>query len=167
MLELINQIIANPMSSFMMIMSIVLLECLLSVDNAAVIATMVMDLEPNQRKKALRYGIIGAYVFRGIALLTASFILGLWYIKPIGGIYLLYIAYAYFRDKNKEESDTHKQVNESWIYKNTIGMLGLFWTTVVLVELMDIAFSIDNIFAVVAFSNNIILILFYKVQLLD
>ena len=160
MLELINQIIANPMSSFMMIMSVVLLECLLSVDNAAVIATMVMDLEPNQRKKALRYGIIGAYVFRGIALLTASFILGLWYIKPIGGLYLLYIAYAYFRDKNKEAGDTHKPVNESWIYKNTIGMLGLFWTTVVLVEMMDIAFSIDNIFAVVAFSNNIILIIF-------
>ena len=38
--------------------------------------------------------------------------------------------------------------------------MGVFWSTVLAIEFMDIIFSIDNIFAVVAFSDNIILIIF-------
>lgn len=40
----------------------------------------------------------------------------------------------------------------------TVGSLGNFWATVCLVELMDMAFSIDNVFAAVAFTPNIILV---------
>lgn len=59
MVELLNQLLQNPLNSVFVVLSIMLLECLLSVDNAAVLATMVLDLPEKQRKKALRYGIIG------------------------------------------------------------------------------------------------------------
>jgi YkoY family integral membrane protein len=48
--------------------------------------------------------------------------------------------------------------NSNWFYRNTVGLIGNFWATVVLVEIMDMAFSIDNVFAAVAFSKNIILV---------
>lgn len=52
------------MTTLFIIINIILLECILSVDNAAALATMVKHLPTDERKKALRYGMIGAYVFR-------------------------------------------------------------------------------------------------------
>lgn len=162
MTQMLNEIFSNPLAGLFMILNIVVLECLLSVDNAAVLATMVMDLPHEKRNKALRYGIIGAYVFRGLALLFASFIVKIWWLKPIGGLYLLYLTYGFFKAKSTETKDDDAGVDKhsNWLYKATVGAIGTFWSTVILVEMMDIAFSIDNIFAVVAFSNNIILICF-------
>src|SRR5205823_1632220 len=48
--------------------------------------------------------------------------------------------------------------SQSWIYRRTLGLFGKFWATVALIELMDLAFSIDNVFAVVAFTNNLVII---------
>ena len=77
MTELLQQIISDPISSLLIIGNLVLIESLLSVDNAAVLATMVMDLPQDQRKRALKYGIKGADVFRGICLLLASYLVGM------------------------------------------------------------------------------------------
>lgn len=158
--ELIHQIIANPVSSLLIIGNLVIIESLLSVDNAAVLAAMVMDLPKEQRTKALKYGIAGAYIFRGLCLLFASFLIKIWWLKPLGGIYLLYLVWDYWWKRKqttvKKEDIINKQHN--WIYRATVGSIGNFWATVALVELMDLAFSIDNVFAAVAFSDNIILI---------
>ena len=157
--ELIQQIIDNPIPSLLVIGNLIIIESLLSVDNAAVLATMVMDLPPEQRPRALRYGIIGAYVFRGICLLFAALLIKIWWLKPLGGLYLLYLAYDYFKTKaTPQESDDTLDKESNWFYRKTIGWMGKFWSTVALVEVMDLAFSIDNVFAAVAFSDNLILI---------
>ena len=44
------------------------------------------------------------------------------------------------------------------MYRLVSGPLGAFWSTVLLIEMMDLAFSIDNIFAAVAFTDNLVLI---------
>jgi YkoY family integral membrane protein len=168
--ELIQQILDNPIPSLLIVGNLIIIESLLSVDNAAVLATMVMDLPKENRNKALKYGIIGAYIFRGICLLFASYLIKIWWLKSIGGLYLLYLAFDYFKGKAAkakaakeakegvvEEAETVDK-NSNWLYKATIGWMGQFWATVALVELMDLAFSIDNVFAAVAFSDNIILI---------
>ncbi|WP_292010242.1 DUF475 domain-containing protein [Chryseobacterium sp.] len=156
-------ILHHPAQSLAIIANLILIESLLSVDNAAVLATIVMDLPEAQRKKALKYGIVGAYVFRGLALIFASFLISVWWIKPLGGLYLLYIAVDWFIKKfkaSKEEEEQEEAKKESsWLYRNSIGLLGHFWATVVLVEVMDLAFSIDNVFAAVAFSDNLLLII--------
>lgn len=159
MLDLLQQIIDKPVASLVIIVNLIIIESLLSVDNAAVLATMVLDLPKEQRNKALKYGIIGAYVFRGLCLLFASFLVKVWWLKPLGGLYLLYLAINYFiRKATPPKEDDALNKEENWLYRKTLGLLGPFWATIVLVELMDLAFSIDNVFAAVAFSENIILI---------
>ncbi|MFN0215000.1 MAG: TerC family protein [Saprospiraceae bacterium] len=146
-------------NSLIIILNLVIIESLLSVDNAAVIATMVLDLPPEKRKRALRYGIIGAYVFRGICLIFASWLIKIWWLKPLGGLYLIYLAIDYFRRKATPESeDDLLNKEETWYYKLTIGLVGSFWATVIAVEAVDLAFSIDNVFAAVAFTDNIYLV---------
>lgn len=157
--DLWNQIIQNPAASSLVIANLIVIESLLSVDNAAVLATMVMDLPKEQRHKALRYGIFGAYFFRGLCLVFASFLITIWWLKPLGGLYLLYLVYDWWKGKQTEtEEDDLLNKNSNWLYKLTVGTMGNFWATVALVELMDLAFSIDNVFAAVAFSDNIIII---------
>jgi YkoY family integral membrane protein len=123
------------------------------------LATMVMDLPQKQREKALKYGIWGAYFFRGLAMIFAAFLIKIWWLKPLGGIYLLYLVYDWYKTKQTESTEDDTIDKESnWLYKLTVGSLGTFWATVCLVELMDMAFSIDNVFAAVAFTPNIILV---------
>ena len=159
-MQFLHSILGDDLGAAMLIvLNLIVIESLLSVDNAAVLATMVMDLPKEQRGKALKYGIIGAYVFRGICLLLAAWLTKIWWLKPIGGLYLIYLSYDYFKSKMTpaSEDDTLNK-KENRIYKYTLGLLGPFWGTVALVEIMDLAFSIDNVFAAVAFTKNIWLI---------
>lgn len=148
-------------AGLLIILNLIVIESLLSVDNAAVLATMVMDLPKNQRDKALKYGIIGAYIFRGICLFLAAWLVKIWWLKPLGGLYLLYLAIDYFLKKNATKDEGGEESvdkSKSWIYKSSVGLVGTFWATVALVEVMDLAFSIDNVFAAVAFTDHIWLI---------
>ncbi len=159
-MEFLQEYLGNDLGKATLIIgNLIVIESLLSVDNAAVLATMVMDLPKEQRNRALKYGIIGAYFFRGLALLFASLLVKIWWLKPLGGLYLLMLTYNYFKGKSTPQTDDDVLVKkENWFYRATLGALGAFWATVVLVEVMDMAFSIDNVFAVVAFTDNIYLI---------
>ena len=156
-----QEIADKPWQSLAIIGNLIIIESLLSVDNAAVLATMVMDLPKEQRDRALRYGILGAYFFRGLALIFAAVLIKIWWLKPLGGLYLLYLVYDWYKSKQTESEDDDTLDKESnWVYKTFVGTFGTFWATVALVEVMDMAFSIDNVFAVVAFTPNILLICF-------
>lgn len=157
--HLLQQIYDNPEASIAIVFNLIVIESLLSVDNAAVLATMVMDLPDSQRNKALKYGIWGAYIFRGLAMIFASFLIQIWWLKPLGGLYLLYLVFDFWKGKQTpEKEDDILDKNTNWLYRSTVGAIGSFWATVALVELMDMAFSIDNVFAAVAFTDNIILV---------
>ena len=132
------------LTTLFIILNIILLEIVLSIDNAAVLSTMVGQLPKSQQKKALTWGIIGAYIFRGVALLFASVLIKLIWLKVIGGIYLIYLSIKSLRSQSI--------TNEKKPLK--IPLLNTFWSTVVMVEFMDIIFSIDNIFSAVAFTSN-------------
>lgn len=135
--------------------NIFLVEAMLSIDNVAVLALMVRALPANQQKKALRYGIWGAFLMRGLSLFIATWISRFFIIKIIGGGYLLYLSYQHFFNKASDGDNEIKSAGS--FIKN---LLGAFWSTVLLVELMDMTFSIDNIFAATALSNNVYLVLF-------
>lgn len=140
---------------------LIVIESLLSVDNAAVLATMVAKLPKEQREKALKYGILGAYFFRGVCLVLAGFLVSIWWLKPVGGLYLLYLVYDWWKGKQTETTEDdfdNVDVEGSWIYRMTVGVIGSFWATVALVEIMDLTFSIDNVLAVVAYTNNTVVI---------
>lgn len=126
------------------ILTLVVLEGLLSADNALVLAVMVRHLPGEQQGRALRYGIIGAFVFRAIGVLLATFLIKLWYLKALGGAYLLYLAGAHFWQHFKAHGAAEG------LAARTRG----FWATVAAVELTDIAFSVDSIVAAVGLSSN-------------
>lgn len=134
------------LTSIIIILNIVLLEIILSIDNAAVLATMVKTLPESQQKKALSYGILGAYLFRGLALLFASLLLSITWLKLVGGLYLVWLCIR---------SLTHK-LEESEVESN----VATFWRTVISIEIMDLVFSIDNVLAAVSFTKDIGLIMF-------
>jgi YkoY family integral membrane protein len=138
------------MTEVLIFLNIMILEIVLSIDNAAVLAAMVKELPKNQQKKALTYGIAGAYVFRGLALLFASVLIKLVWLKVAGGLYLMYLAYNAL-STNVEQGGESKMTIK-------IPFLSALWSTIVAIEMMDLVFSIDNVFAAVAFTPNLWLI---------
>ena len=133
-------------ADFLTIALLVVLEGLLSVDNAMVLAVLVLGLPERQQRKALRYGIFGAFLFRGVATLLAVFLIRLWWVKLVGGGYLIYLVVRHFGGGESAEARRAP--------KQAAGWLGLapFWATVVKVELTDIVFAIDSILVGVAMS---------------
>lgn len=152
----------DPKTALLVVFNLVIIESLLSIDNAAVLATMVMDLPPNQRKRALRIGLILAYIFRGTALIFASFLIKISWLKLIGGGYLLYLCIHFFIKKIFKKEDIleieNEELSETTKHPKKLPFLSLFWSTVLMVELMDMTFSLDNVFAAVAFTDNIYLV---------
>ena len=69
---------------FLVILLLVLLEGLLSVDNAVVLAVLVLGLPKHQRNRALRYGIGGAFAFRSLALIFGVYMMGVSLVKLAG-----------------------------------------------------------------------------------
>lgn len=130
----------------MVVVVLVVLEGLLSCDNAVVLALLVKDLPDGQRGKALRYGILGAYVFRIAALALATWIMSKWYLKVLGGAYLVWIAWRHFA-RHEDDQPSERALRR---------VLGLspFWSIVVAVELTDIVFSVDSIAVAVAMSDK-------------
>src|SRR3954464_1259431 len=84
---------------------LVVLEGLLSADNALVVAVMILGLPRADQKNALRYGLVGAFAFRTIATLLAVYLIRLAWVKLLGGLYLLYLTFQhFFRSGNAEET---------------------------------------------------------------
>ena len=121
---------------------LVFLEGLLAADNAVVMAVMVKHLPREQQKKALFYGLFGAFIFRFVALFLITILAKYWEIQAVGAAYLLFISIKHLYDNHFKEKDEEDEQEE----KKGSG----FWMTVLKVELADIAFAIDSMLAAVA-----------------
>jgi YkoY family integral membrane protein len=130
-------------SNWMIIFSLIIMEGLLSADNALILAMMVKHLPKRKRKKALMYGIWGAYIFRFIAIGIGASLIRIWWIKLIAAAYLLNMALGFFLGNKEEENNNIKAIGKG------------FWATILTVELMDIAFSIDSVTAAFGISNQV------------
>lgn len=152
------------------ILQLIFLEGILSIDNAAVIGALVSPLpndrhvvwpKPlqrigewlhpllgNQRMAALRVGLLGAYTGRGLMLFLTSFLIHNSWIKLIGAVYLVHLAFDNLEDMtgggSEEGDDNIKPIK-----------VQSFWMTVLTVELMDLIFSIDNVVAAVSLSDKL------------
>jgi tellurite resistance protein TerC len=150
------------------ILQLIFLEGILSIDNAAVIGALVTPL-PNdedvpwpgglkklgkvlhpllgyQRMAALRVGLLGAYLGRGAMLFLTSFLIHNSWIKLIGAVYLIHLAFDNLEDMSGggEEDGGVTPIK-----------VRSFWATVLTVEIMDLIFSIDNVVAAVSLSDKI------------
>jgi len=125
---------------------LVLLEGLLSADNALVVAVMILGLPRREQKLALRYGLVGAFVFRIIATLLAIYLMRIAWVKLLGGGYLVYLTHQHFFRSGTAEERSKPRPARAWL-----GLPAL-WATILKVELVNIAFSVDSILVAVAIS---------------
>jgi YkoY family integral membrane protein len=116
---------------------LVLLEGALSVDNALVLGVMASRFHGKQAAKALTFGVIGAFIFRAIAVVLASYLLRWDIIKLLGGLYLIYLCGRHFFSSRRAQAPKPLRA-------------GSFWWSVAGIELTDMAFAVDNILAAVA-----------------
>ncbi len=129
-------------------MSLVLIEGLLSVDNALGIAAMAAHLPKHQQKPALRWGLIGAYTFRGIALVLVAWLMHNPWVKWFGAVYLVYLACEHLQLR------PHIEAAGSEMKKAAKTAGKSFIATIASIELMDLSLSLDNVVAAVSMVNN-------------
>ncbi len=161
------------LSLFYIIVQVIFLEGILSIDNAAVLGALVSVLPSKemvpwpgplkflgppvhrilggQRAAALKVGLLGAYAGRALMLVLANFVIHNHYLKILGAAYLIKLA---FENLGEPESGEEDQIRS----KRAEGKG--FWGVVIAVELADLAFSLDNVVAVVALSDNLSIVMF-------
>jgi YkoY family integral membrane protein len=124
---------------------LVVLESLLSADNALVMAVMVLGLPDRLHRRALNYGLIGALTFRLAATALAVYLIHAAWLKLLGGLYLLYLVGAHFWRRAAEPRPVDPPPTPT---------TASFWSTVLRVEAVNLAFSIDSILVAVAMSTK-------------
>jgi tellurite resistance protein TerC len=156
-------------SIVVVILQLVFLEGILSIDNAAVLGALVAPLSDSQdiewpralqqlgkwlqpvlgtqRMAALRVGLLGAYVGRGLMLFLVSLIIQNPWIKLVGAAYLIRLAFDSLSEALESGEDENGESKPVAVRS--------FWMTVLTVEIMDLVFSIDNVVAAVSLSDKI------------
>jgi len=154
------------------ILQLIFLEGILSIDNAAVLGVLVSPLPDDkgipwpfwlrnvgkrlepllgyQRTAALRVGLLGAYLGRGIMLFLASLLINNPWIRLVGAAYLIRLAFDQLGDLTPDEETEEERHN---------ALHPSFWGIVLTVEIMDLIFSIDNVIAAVSLSNQLWVVL--------
>ena len=148
----INEIFANislPTSAALLealpvIVSLIIIEGLLSVDNALAIAAMANHLPGRQKYLALKFGIIGAYFFRGLCLAFAAWIIENPWLKVCGAAYLVYLMCDHFHGSEDSQASGPSQMAQRG-----------FFGTIAAIEIMDLSLSVDNVVAAVAMSPKL------------
>jgi YkoY family integral membrane protein len=141
---------------------LVVLEGVLSIDNALVLELLARRVPKRLRARALSYGLIGAFVFRVLAIIAAGFLLQWRFPKLLGGLYLIYVAIKHFiwpEKEHVEEEPTAREAHETLDEEadetqrmNTHSRI--FWQAVLAIELTDIAFAVDSIVAAIAMVSS-------------
>lgn len=119
---------------------ILLISAILSMDNALVIGLATRHLPIGLREKAVYWGAMGAVGLRIILCLIAYLVISLPYIKLIGGIFLLYIAYKMLEEHREDLPQMRSGAG--------------IWSAVQMIVIADLTVSVDNVLAVIAIADG-------------
>jgi YjbE family integral membrane protein len=117
------------------IVSIIIIDLVLSGDNAVVIGMAARSLSPENRRRAIIFGGAGAIGLRVLFTALATVLLGIPGLQAIGGVLLFYIAFRLIRPQGAE---SHESIRPAGTLREAI-------QTIVLA---DVVMSLDNILAV-------------------
>lgn len=134
--------------TFLVLLVLVALECVLSADNAIALAALTQGLQNLKlERQALNIGLVFAYVLRMSLILAASWVIGYWQFELAGALYLLWLVFQYFTSQEDEEHAHHGPRFTS------------LWQAIPLIALTDLAFSLDSVTTAIAVSQETWLIL--------
>lgn len=151
---MLDQLIELPqqfgLQTLIIIGILILLEAVLSADNAIALAAIVQGLhDPKLEQQALNWGLAVAFILRILLILTATWVLKFPVVSIAGGLYLLWLAWNYVRTRGKDESDTGK----------TLTPAESIWQVIPTLALTDLAFSLDSITTAIAVAEETWLVL--------
>ncbi len=121
--------------------SIVLVNIILSGDNAVVIAMAVRNLPKELRKKGILYGAGAAVLLRIVFTFFVAQLLAMSYVKLVGGAVILWIAIKLFVEDEEGGEGSHLETTT-------------VWSAVRLILIADITMALDNMLAVAACSQG-------------
>ena len=124
---------------------IIFIDIILAADNAIIIGLIAANFAPKNRKQIIYWGVAGAFVFKIIFALFATYLFEYYFIKILGGFLLIWIVNDLRKDLfeiKKIKSPTKKSKEPSFI------------KSVYKVLLADITISFDNVIAVVAAAKD-------------
>lgn len=132
---------------FMAVISITIIDLVLSGDNAAVIGLAIRNLPKEMQKKAAIYGAAGAIVLRVIFTVFATYLLTIPYLSAIGGIILVWITYKLMKHDNSCEGNVKSCDN--------------FWPAIGTIIIADLSMAFDNVMGVAgAAHGSVALVIF-------
>ena len=132
---------------------LIILEILLSADNAIALASLTKSLKNSEdRTRALNIGITISLILRIFLILLSALLLKYLIIRVLAGLYLIYLFFSNVILKGKNYSD--EEIKKDYSNFNKIN----FIKVVALLSVTDLAFSIDSITTAVAISDQYILV---------
>ena len=138
---------------------IILIDMILSADNAIVIGLAASQFDPKIRKKVLIIGTTLAVLFRLFFALSVAYFLQFKGVRTIGGILLFWIAYRLYEDILKDKIDKIKKIKKSELVKE--GDKKSFRKALITIMIADLTISFDNVIAVAgAAKSNYTLLIF-------
>ncbi|MBN3871970.1 TerC family protein [Nostoc sp. JL33] len=122
---------------------LVLLEALLSADNAIALAAIARGLEDKElERKALNFGLVVAYVLRITLILTATWVQKFWQFELLGAAYLLWLVFQHFTSQQSEDEHHHGPRFNSLLQ------------AIPVIAFTDLAFSLDSVTTAIAVSQE-------------
>jgi tellurite resistance protein TerC len=181
---------------FFIVFQVIIIDGILSLDNAAVLGAMAARLPPhtpaplapwlrrmlgqNQQEAALKVGLFGAYVGRSLMLFLGGVIIAFPLLKVLGALYLFNLVAGHFEIYEKVDRYTRiftflgkitqpiKTLSGRLLINNNASFLATslqrlvanpFWRIVITVEAMDLVFSLDNVIAILALSEDLVILI--------
>ncbi len=127
---------------------LILLEAILSADNAIALAAIAQGLEDKElENRALNFGLVIAYVLRITLLLTATWVQKYWQFELLGAAYLLWLVFQHFTGEEDAEHHHHGPRFTSLLQ------------VIPVIALTDLAFSLDSVTTAIAVSQETWLVL--------
>ena len=134
--------------------SIVLLDLVLSGDNALVLGVAVARLPRRQRMCALFFGGAGAILFRIVLSSIASMIFTIPWIQTFGGCILFWIALRLLNERSRQQAAEVEQLSNSDPTQKAPLEQESFRSAILTIFIADVTMSLDNVLAVGAASNG-------------
>ncbi len=124
---------------------LIVLEAILSADNAVALAAIAQGLKDNQlKRRALNIGLVFAYVLRILLIFTASWVIKYWQFELLGAAYLLWLVFNYFTSDDEDKSGEEH---------HHLGFTSL-WQVIPILAVTDLAFSLDSVTTALAVSTD-------------
>lgn len=127
---------------YLILLVLVVLEAVLSADNAIALAAIAKSLkDPQAQRQALNIGLVGAYILRIALIFAATWVIKYWQFELLGALYLLWLVFDYFFFPDEDEEH------------HSLGFKSV-WQVIPTIAITDLAFSLDSVTSAIAITED-------------